>query len=63
MSDVMRSGDEPYARAWRKYRNWSRAFWLVFFSFLPGVALIDRFVRQARGDAANNLTYSVHFSG
>lgn len=46
-----------YATAWRSYRCWSRAFWLVFFGYLPAVAsLVDRVVRRTYGDAANTTT-------
>ena len=51
--------EELYAGAWRAYRNWSRAFWLLFFLFLPGVALFDRVVRPTLGDAANKSTLVV----
>ena len=46
----------PYAAAWRSYRFWSRAFWLLFVGFLPGMALVDRGVRQTYGEAANTTT-------
>jgi hypothetical protein len=32
----------PYAAAWRRYRWWSGAFWIVFLSFLPVIALVSR---------------------
>jgi hypothetical protein len=31
-----------YAAAWRRYRAWSRAFWIVFVSYLPAMALVHR---------------------
>jgi hypothetical protein len=34
--------DGPYAAAWSRYRRWSRAYWIVFASFLPAVALLSR---------------------
>jgi len=42
--------------AWRAYRRWSRAFWLVFLGYLPALALADRLVRRTHGDAANTTT-------
>ena len=42
--------------SWRAYRWWSRAFWLAFLAYLPALALADRVVRRARGDAANTTT-------
>ena len=46
----------PYAPAWRRYRRWRRAFWLVFVAFLPTVAAIDRAVRSRYGEVANSVT-------
>jgi hypothetical protein len=45
-----------YVGAWRAYRWWARAFWLVFVGFLPGMSLFDRVVRRTAGDAANTAT-------
>jgi hypothetical protein len=47
---------DPHAAAWRRYLWWSRAFWLLFFAYLPAVALVDRLVRRTHGDAANTTT-------
>jgi hypothetical protein len=52
----------PQAEAWRKYRWWSRAFWVVFLGFLPGMALVDRLVRAKYGDAADAVTPFVAFA-
>jgi predicted RNA-binding Zn-ribbon protein involved in translation (DUF1610 family) len=48
-----------YAVAWRSYRWWSRTFWIVFLGYVPAIALIDRVVRRAHGDAANTATLFV----
>ena len=32
----------PYAGAWRRYRWWSRAFWLLFLLYLPALAWLSR---------------------
>jgi uncharacterized membrane protein len=32
----------PYSAAWRCYRQWSRAFWIVFVFYLPGLDLVSR---------------------
>ena len=45
-----------HAAAWRRYRWWSRAFWLLFLAYLPAVALVDRLVRRSHGEAANTTT-------
>ena len=39
----------PYAEAWRRYRRSSRAFWILFELFLPGVAGANRVLGSARG--------------
>jgi hypothetical protein len=36
-----------YAEAWLRYRLSSRAFWILFLSFVPGVAIINRIFRLA----------------
>lgn len=51
-----------YDAAWRAYRWWSRAFWLVFVGFLPAMALLDRVVRRAAGDTANTTTMVAAFA-
>ena len=33
---------DAYSGAWRRYRRWSRAFWLVFVLYLPALALGSR---------------------
>ncbi|PYU20134.1 MAG: hypothetical protein DMG32_22915 [Acidobacteria bacterium] len=38
----------PYLAAWRRYRRWSRAFWIGFGSYLPGLAFASRAVRWRR---------------
>jgi len=43
--------DGPYAAAWHRYRRWSRAFWMIFLLFLPGMALINRMYGPARESA------------
>lgn len=58
MTDVQ-PGEGPYSPAWRRYRRWARAFWIVALSYLPGVALIDRMVRSTHGNAANTVTFYV----
>jgi hypothetical protein len=49
-----------YSNAWRSYRWWSRAFWLSFVLFLPGVASADRVLRPLPGGA--NATLAVVFA-
>ena len=34
--------DGPYSAAWRRYRLWSRAFWIVFVGYLPAMAFVAR---------------------
>jgi hypothetical protein len=51
----------PYAAAWRAYRGWSRAFWLVFVTYLPALALSDHVVRRIYGDTANTITTVMAF--
>ncbi|HEY7204186.1 MAG TPA: hypothetical protein VIA61_07825 [Methylomirabilota bacterium] len=45
----MPGGEGPYSAAWRRYRRWSLAFWLVFVLYLPGLA----FLSQAMGWSRN----------
>ena len=61
LSGQTRSTNVSYAAAWRSYRLWSRAFWLIFVGYLPTLALVDRVVRRALGDAANTTTLLVAF--
>ena len=42
--------DGAYASAWRGYARWSRAFWLVFVLYLPGVGFVSRALGLTRGD-------------
>jgi predicted RNA-binding Zn-ribbon protein involved in translation (DUF1610 family) len=42
----------PYTPAWRAYRRWSRAFWLLFLGFLPAVDGIYRLARMAGSDGS-----------
>ena len=39
----------PYSAAWRRYRQWSRAFWIVFVLYLPVLAFVGRAVGSMRG--------------
>jgi len=34
--------DGPYSAAWRRYRLWSWAFWIVFVGYLPAMAFVGR---------------------
>src|SRR5258708_7269022 len=34
--------DGPYSAAWRRYRLWSWAFWIVFVGYLPNMAFVGR---------------------
>lgn len=34
--------DGPYRAAWRHYRLWSWAFWIVFVGYLPALAFVAR---------------------
>jgi len=43
--------DGRYAAAWHRYRRWSRAFWMIFLLFLPGMALINRMYGPVRDSA------------
>lgn len=47
----------PYTGAWRRYRRWSRAFWILFVLYLPGLAGAHRAL-GATG-AANGATLFV----
>jgi hypothetical protein len=38
----------PYSAAWLGYRRWSRAFWIMFVSYLPVLAFIGRALGPAR---------------
>ncbi len=48
----MPGSDRPYAPSWRRYRNQSRAFWLVFLLYIPGIAALNR----ALGPSRDNTT-------
>ena len=39
---VTPQGEGPYSTAWRRYRQWSWAFWIVFGLYLPGLAFVSR---------------------
>jgi hypothetical protein len=43
--------DGPYRAAWRRYRLWSWAFWLVFVGYLPALALVGRVRGAGEGNA------------
>jgi hypothetical protein len=38
----------PYSAAWRRYRRWSRAFWLAFVLYLPALAVVSHTLGWAR---------------
>ena len=38
----MRRDEGPYSAAWRRYRRWSRAFWIVFVLYLPTLDFVSR---------------------
>jgi hypothetical protein len=39
----------PHSGAWRGYRRWSWAFWIVFVSYLPALAFVSRALGWTRG--------------
>ena len=39
-----------YAAAWRRYRWWSRAFWLLFLLYIPALAIVGRELGWTRGN-------------
>jgi hypothetical protein len=43
--------ETAYSAAWRHYRRWSRAFWIVFVFFLPVFALLGS-LRSIRDNGA-----------
>jgi hypothetical protein len=42
--------ERPYSAAWRRYRRWSRAFWLVFVLYLPALGFGGRALGWTHGD-------------
>jgi len=40
----------PDSAAWRRYRRWSRAFWIVFVLYLPTLDVVSRALGWTRGD-------------
>jgi hypothetical protein len=55
----------PYSPAWRRYRRLSRTFWVLFLSFLPGVAVVSRLPAVPRGGDAvfvAGLAWMIAFS-
>jgi len=46
---VTPQGEGPYSTAWRRYRQWSWAFWIVFGSYLPGLAFVSHAFGWTRG--------------
>jgi hypothetical protein len=49
--------DGPYSAAWRRYRLWSWAFWIVFVSYLPAMASLNRVLRPMR-DSGNVIFFA-----
>lgn len=45
----------PYSAAWRRYRRWSRAFWLVFVLYLPALTWASRAFGWTRGEGGGVL--------
>jgi hypothetical protein len=39
----------PYSAAWRRYRRYCRAFWIVFVLYLPALAFLNRALGPIRG--------------
>jgi hypothetical protein len=39
------------SEAWRRYRQWSRAFWIVFVLYLPVLGFVGRELRPMGGGA------------
>jgi peptidoglycan/LPS O-acetylase OafA/YrhL len=44
-------GDGPYTPGWRRYRNLSRAFWLVFLLYIPVIGGVSRALRSSQDNA------------
>jgi len=42
----------PYSAAWRRYRRWAWSFWIIFVTYLPGMALVNRAVGHMRESSA-----------
>ena len=45
----MLSEEGPYSAAWRRYRAWSRAFWILFVLYLPALGFLSRTLGWTRG--------------
>lgn len=41
----------PSSAAWRRYRLWSWAFWIVFVGYLPAMAFVARVLGAGEGNA------------
>jgi hypothetical protein len=46
--------DGPYSAAWRRYRWWNWAFWLVFVLYLPALAFASHALGWSR-DGGNAI--------
>ncbi|HEY2381329.1 MAG TPA: hypothetical protein VGK48_09130 [Terriglobia bacterium] len=42
------STEGAYSQEWRRYRRWSRAFWLLFFFYLPAMDLAGHAIGPLR---------------
>ena len=58
------AGGGSYARAWIRYRWWSRAFWAAFFLYVPGISLIHRAIggRDSGAVAAIAILWLIGFA-
>ena len=44
--------DGPYSAAGRRYRTWSRVYWIVFLTYLPALAYASQYFGWTRGNGA-----------
>ena len=50
----------PYSAAWRCYRQWSRAFWIVFVFYLPALAFVGLALGWKRDDGVAIFDGTIH---
>ena len=58
----MPGNEGPYTPAWRRYRNQSRAFWLVFVLDIPALAALNRALASAQSDNTTTIALAA-FAG
>ena len=50
----------PYSAAWRRYRRWSRLFWIVFVFYLPALAFVGLALGWKRDDGVAIFDGTIH---